>query len=115
MGDPILSQKRIDELESQGIDNVFLNSISFWEIFIKVHKGKLILGESAKSFSEKIIRSGKVNVFDSNWEDFLLASSLNWRHPDPIDRILVASAKRRNWKFLSKDQEIKKYFRDTYW
>ncbi|MCU0823370.1 MAG: type II toxin-antitoxin system VapC family toxin [Leptospira sp.] len=114
-GDPILPQKRVDELERLGSEKVFLSSFSFWEIFIKVRKGKLNLGESSKKFTEKIISSQKLTVIDSNWNDFLLASTFSWKHSDPVDRILVAQAKNRGLKLLSKDSEIKKYYKETIW
>jgi len=114
-GDPILPQKRREEIERLGAEKVFFSSISFWEIYIKVAKGKLNLGASSKNFTEKVVSSQKLTVIDSTWNDFLIASSLSWKHSDLVDRILVAQAKNRGFKLLSKDSEIKKYFKDTMW
>ncbi len=113
--DSILSKKRKEELEKLGKEKVFLSSLSFWEIYVKVRKGKLNLGESTKRFSEKIVNSNKITIIDSNWNDFHLASVLTWKLTDPVDRVLVAQAKNRNLKLLSKDAEIKKFYKGTIW
>ncbi len=113
--DSILSKKRKEELEKLGKEKVFLSSLSFWEIYVKVRKGKLNLGESTKRFSEKIVNSNKITIIDSNWNDFHLASVLTWKLTDPVDRVLVAQAKNRNLKLLSKDADIKKFYKATIW
>ncbi len=113
--DSILSKKRKEELEKLGKEKVFLSSLSFWEIYVKVRKGKLNLGESTQRFSEKIVNSNKITIIDSNWNDFHLASVLTWKHSDPVDRVLVAQAKNRNLKLLSKDADIKKFYKATIW
>ncbi|MCC5814046.1 MAG: type II toxin-antitoxin system VapC family toxin [Leptospira sp.] len=113
--DPILPKKRIADLEKFGRDKVFFCSLSFWEIYIKEKKGKLILGESSESFTKKVVGSGKITIVDSSWKDFLLASQFSWNHSDPVDRTLVAIAKNKNLHLLSKDSEIKKFYKKTIW
>lgn len=113
--DSILSKNRKEELDKLGKEKVFLSSLSFLEIYAKVRKGKLNLGETTQRFSEKIVNSNKGTIIDSNWKDFHLASVLAWEHSDPVDRVLVAQAKNRNMKLLSKDTEIKKFYKGTIW
>lgn len=113
--DPSLSRNRIDELEKMGGDKVYLSSLSLWEIYVKVKKGKLELGESTEGFTRKVVESGKLTIIDPNWKDFLVASQFKWDHSDPVDRTLVAICKNRNMKLLSKDSEIKRFFSRVIW
>lgn len=115
LDDRNLSKKGKALLQKSSTENVYINSISFWEIFIKVKKEKLHLGIAVDEYARRVVRSGNVTVIDSDWEIYHLASDLKWQHKDPVDRILVATSVIKKVSLLSKDDEIRKFHKKTVW
>ncbi len=110
-----LSSKAIKKLESHSPEDILVNSFSFWEIAVKLHKKKMNIGYSAATFSELVSSSGNLRVIDTNYKILIRSVGLPWKHPDPIDRILVATAQEFGAQFITKDVQIRKFFSKTIW
>jgi len=40
---------------------------------------------------------------------------LEWDHRDPVDRTIVATAKKRRLPIITKDQRIRRFYKRTVW
>jgi len=103
---------RADQLGSASRDaisdpqnSVYISSASIWEIAIKNSKGKLHFTGLPSAIIER--------------NDFLpllitpahaeIAGLLEWSHPDPFDRMLVAQARTNNMILVHADSIIQTY------
>jgi PIN domain nuclease of toxin-antitoxin system len=92
-----------------------VSSISFWELGIKVNKGKLHLGISLKDYVSRIKALNTVQIIAVDEQIWLANLSLDWSHNDPVDRTIVATAKMRGLPILTKDKLISRYYRKVVW
>ena len=87
------------ELIEDPANTVFYSVGSVWELEIKCAKGKLSLPagwvDSARQtgFAELPIMA----------EDASASARLPWHHNDPFDRLFIAQAHGRNWRFATRD------------
>ena len=92
-------------------NNIFVSSISLWEIAIKRSIGKLaITNASDKDLVNAIIAQGFTFITLEPTE--ALASSTLKRyenHNDPFDRMLIFQALHRGYILISKDKRMKQY------
>ncbi len=89
---------------------VFVSTISFWEISLKSSLGKIKISggrpEDIPSICSKIgFKIIELSAADSS--TFHLLSSSH--HKDPFDRMLVWQAIRNNYTLISADEQIGKY------
>jgi PIN domain nuclease of toxin-antitoxin system len=70
-------------------NQIYVSAASIWEIAIKSAKGKLRLTGSAQN---AIDRNGFLPLSISPYHAEI-AGHLDWAHPDPFDRMLVAQAR----------------------
>ncbi len=105
--DPEKLSKRAAKLCAQFADTpAYLSSISIWEIGIKIKKGKLHLGISAKEFTDRLKHTGLVQIVPVDETIWLRSLELDWDHSDPGDRTIVATAQIKNVPVLTKDETI---------
>jgi PIN domain nuclease of toxin-antitoxin system len=93
----------------------FVSSISIWEIGIKRKKGKLDLGMSLEDYLSRLKSLNTLTFLPVNEETWLLNLSLDWDHPDPVDRTIVAEARKRHLSLVTKDEEIRKFYKPCIW
>lgn len=86
-------------------NNIYVSAASIWEIAIKSAKGKL---RFAGRPSDAIKSNGflPLDIAPSHAE---LAGALDWAHPDPFDRMLVAQAASGGMVLLHADSAIAAY------
>lgn len=92
-----------------------ISSISIWEIGIKVKKGKLALPIPFPEFVgrlKKINRLEIIPVSETIWMENL---ALDWDNPDPADRTIVATARRRNLPIVTKDSDMAACYDRVVW
>jgi len=98
------------------IDNttnrIFLSSISFWEIAIKINSGKLKLNMSFDKVLDHV-KKGDFEVVQIEDEYLKMLSVLPYIHNDPFDRLLIATALAENLTIITVDENIHKY--DVTW
>lgn len=100
------------EIDEKG---AFISSISIWEIGIKLKKGTLEMGMDLTEYVRRLnlIDSLEIVSVDENiWIKNIL---LDWDHPDPADRTIVATAMNLNLPILTKDKIIRAFYRNSIW
>lgn len=105
---PVKVQKVIEKEKTQGI--LAISSISIWEIYLKIKKGKLKLISDVDSWLEKIENLPFINFIPVN--NKIAAKSVNLPgkfHDDPADRIIVATARETGAVLITSDEKIRKY------
>ncbi len=95
-----------EEMERTG---GFASAISIWELGIKVKRGKLVLPLSVEELARRIERGGAVELLPVDTNVWLRSLSLAWEHPDPADRVIVATALMRGLPLLTKDATIHQF------
>jgi PIN domain nuclease of toxin-antitoxin system len=96
-------------------DGGFLSSISVWEIAVKVKKGKLEIGLPAEEFVLRLKRSDVLEIVPVDETLWLASVALNWSHPDPCDRVIVATASRLRVPIVTADTLIRSFYPQTIW
>ena len=92
---------------------VMLSAISAWEIGMLVEKQRLTLHQSASDYIAQLFQLDGVREEPVTAEIGTLASSLVGFHPDPADRLIVATAIVRSVPLLTRDERIIRYLRKT--
>jgi len=103
-----LSQEIKDQINlAQENSQLFLSSISLWEIAMLKFKKRINIYEPIKEFLESITNIAGVVIKDISpeiaAESILLMDNF---HGDPADRIIVATAKSYGAILLTRDQKI---------
>lgn len=94
--------------------NNFVSIASIWEISIKLSLGKFNFNRGFKSFLELIENNG-FDIIPFTFQHALIISSLEFKHRDPFDRLIIAQAIAENCTVVTKDKEIEKYDINTFW
>jgi PIN domain nuclease of toxin-antitoxin system len=98
------AQVALAEMERKG---GFASAISIWELGIKAKRGKLELPISVQELARRIERGGVVELVPVDTAIWLRSLELPWEHPDPADRVIVATALARGAPLLTKDATIR--------
>lgn len=112
VGDPErLSAKAKDCIDKEvSAGQVYVSSISAWEITLLVKRGRLSLTMDVETWVEKseALPFLKFIPVDNAIaiRSVLLPGSL---HPDPADRIIIATALRLGAHLITKDDKLHKY------
>jgi len=78
---------------------IFYSAGAVWELELKVAKGKLSLpNEWVEAASVAGLQELPINGADG-----AASARLPWHHTDPFDRLFIAQAALRRWKFASRD------------
>lgn len=107
-GDPKLSPA-ISAAVRDASNEVFLSSVSFWEISVKYRLGKLSLPQPPASF---IPQQRQLHFIDSLPLDEAAVAqldSLPLFHRDPFDRMLVCQAQAQGLTLASSDPLVRQY------
>jgi PIN domain nuclease of toxin-antitoxin system len=94
-------------------NDIVVSSVSFWEIAIKVRRGRLDIGGRS---AEDLIGSSQKMGFQSIGIDPEEAATYDRltedTHFDPFDRMLVWQAIQRNLTLISADSTLKRFKKD---
>ncbi len=112
--DPTLSA-RARELFADPLNEVFLSSVSSWEIVVKYNLGRLPLPEPPESFIPRQRRLHQIDSLPLEEEAALHLTKLPDYHKDPFDRMLVSQALVHGLTILTPDQAIRNYQARTSW
>ena len=105
--DPQLSRKGksvIDDPET----NKYVSIASFWEIAIKLSKGKLELTQPFSTLMAQMELNG-FELLSISFEHTLELSTLPHHHGDPFDRIIISQAITEKYIAISRDKNFDKY------
>ena len=91
LDDPRLSASAMALIEDRAND-VEVSPASYWEIAIKIGKGKYALPEPYESFMERQIAANNFRILPILLKHTSVLTTLPPHHKDPFDRLLVAQA-----------------------
>lgn len=86
-------------------NTVFFSAGAVWELELKAAKGKLTL---PPNWIDAALAAGFQELPISG-ADGTASACLPWHHNDPFDRLFIAQAGSRRWKFASRDILVKPY------
>ena len=99
------AQKAIKKIENGAPG--FVSSISFREIGIKAKRKRIELGTSFDDYVKRVQSLQMLEVLPVDLATWQENVALNWSHRDPVDRILVATARKRTLAIVTCDTEIR--------
>lgn len=94
---------------------VLLSTISIWEVGIKSKKGRLKIPLTIESYVERLRRLDGFRMIAVDELIWLEALKLDWRHRDPADRVIVATAKALDCPIVTNDGTIRDFYPKTIW
>jgi PIN domain nuclease of toxin-antitoxin system len=104
-----IPKKTINEIKDPN-NEIFVSSVSLWEISIKTRIHKLELTGIAIEDLASLIEKMDFRVLDMTREDSIGYCNLSEStHKDPFDRMLIWQCIRRNLTMISKDSEFQKF------
>lgn len=105
-----ISKKSFDILEDEN-NTVYISSMSFWEIAIKVQSKKLELHGINVLQLPHIAKQLNFTILDPQTYDYVSISQipLKENHHDPFDRMLIQQAIRNDLVLISKDEKFQQY------
>nr|WP_242523262.1 type II toxin-antitoxin system VapC family toxin [Thiocystis minor] len=96
-------------------NNVYLSSVSAWEIMVKHQLGKLPLPESADVFVQQQCQGHLIETLPLEAKAVFHLSRLPDHHRDPFDRMLICQAIEHGLTILTADKLIIQYPVSTIW
>jgi len=96
------------------IDNddtaLYVSVASVWEIAIKVSTGRanFSLDVNVDSFTQEL-KNNNIELVSIHPKHLKIVENLPFRHKDPFDRLLVATAIAENMTLITADEKIGKY------
>ncbi|MGR8952983.1 MAG: type II toxin-antitoxin system VapC family toxin [Gammaproteobacteria bacterium] len=100
----------------QNTDNdVYLSSISAWEIIVKYQLGKLPLPGAPDDFIRKQCENNLIKYLALDENAVFQLVRLPEHHRDPFDRMLICQAIAHDLVILTSDELIKQYPVATAW
>ena len=105
-----ISKKTFEILEDEN-NTVYISSMSFWEIAIKVQSKKLELHGINVLQLPHIAKQLNLTILDPQTYDYVSISQipLKENHHDPFDRMLIQQAIRNDLVLISKDEKFQQY------
>jgi len=94
--------------------NLYISSISFWEIALLTKKNRLEI-ENVEVWKEEILTNSNIQLIEPSATEMINSTLLPDHHKDPFDRLLISQAKNNNLLLVTKDQEIQKYDLEICW
>jgi len=104
---PELPQK-ITELIDDPKINIYICSVSLWEIAIKINIGTLKLSMPFEDLISNI-RNRDFDIIQIEDEYLKQLSKLPFLHKDPFDRLIISSALAEKLTIITADENIQKY------
>lgn len=102
--------KRAIDKTLSGNGEVFVSSISAWEIAMLVEKGRLTLSMDVESWLDEVSQIDGVRFLPVDNEIGVKATVLPGDfHKDPADRMIVATARKLALPLVTADEKILQY------
>lgn len=103
--------KKVKGILASSENQIFISSVSLWEISLKYNSGKLDL----KHYTPETLMEGFMLFFDYEPLDLKISDTQSFyqlnavHHQDPFDRMLIWQALRYNICLITDDEQIQKY------
>jgi PIN domain nuclease of toxin-antitoxin system len=102
-GEP-MTPEAMSVIRNRG-EQLFLSSVSAWEIAVKRKLGKL----EAPADLEEQIRATDVQILDLRWSHAWAAGEIALHHKDPFDRMIIAQARLEGMVLITADRRLGEY------
>jgi PIN domain nuclease of toxin-antitoxin system len=101
---------KVNAILEDGVNEIFVSSVTFWEISLKYGLGKLDLDNIAPEDLPKVAEETGFTFLSLLPGESASYHKLNatW-HRDPFDRMLIWQAINNNLTLLSKDKNVAQY------
>ncbi|MDQ6987873.1 MAG: type II toxin-antitoxin system VapC family toxin [Mariprofundaceae bacterium] len=103
------------ELLLDSDNELFLSTVSIWEMAIKTSLGKLILQQPLEQTINEQIQINGLRVVNIEASHALAAASLPWHHRDPFDRLLICQSELEKLTILGRDHAMDAYGIERLW
>lgn len=108
-GQEKIGKKTLKLIESSvKSDELYVSAISFWEVAMLVDRGRIELNQSAEHWRRDVVMFG-IKEVPLCGAIALESVALKSFHPDPADRMIVATAKHNDYLLLTCDKDILKW------
>ena len=114
-GDRSRLSSRARDLIAATENDLYLSTVSAWEIALKHGLGTLILPQPPPILIPQARELLAVASLELDEESAILLGTLPSLHRDPFDRMLVCQAKRHKLTVLTPDKLIRQYDVDSEW
>ena len=103
-----IPDKVIKKLTAQA-DELFVSTISSFEIVLKNRLGKLVLPMAAEEWYCRAVEGYAIEEIPVSSAIAMKSASLPFLHKDPCDRIIIATAAEHKMPVVTADQLIPQY------
>ncbi|MBN2000482.1 type II toxin-antitoxin system VapC family toxin [candidate division KSB1 bacterium] len=101
--------EKVKKILCDNSGNLYISSISAFEIAIKHNKNKIQLPMPPDEWFQTALALHGIDELHINSEILIKSASLPFLHNDPADRIIIATAMVHNAKIISKDGLLQRY------
>ncbi len=110
-GNTRLGPRARDAIERAAqVNNLVVSAITPWEIAMLVAKGKLTLGQDVGDWIREALAQPGIRLEALAPEIAVASTRLPWEiHPDPADRMIVATARHIDALLVTADQQLLSY------
>ena len=110
---PAGAARRLERLDRDG--RLRLSILSVWELGLLNAKGRIHLGQPCEEWVGAFLQRTRFQVIGLDIGTALQANQLPaFPHADPVDRLLVASARHHGLTLITEDRKILDYARQGY-
>ena len=95
--------------ELAAADELYVSSVSAWEISRKFQKGTLILDDDTRKVWSNLVEAYRLKVLPVTPEIAIVSTELPEIHKDPADRFIIATAKVGKLKVVTSDGRFSEY------
>lgn len=107
--------KNVQSICANSKDNLYLSSVSCWEIAQKFSKKKLNLPDLPSIFIPEMRMEHNIYALPLEEKEALRFEPLPQHHNDPADRLLICQAMEQGMPIITNDKLIRKYDVETIW
>lgn len=101
---------------ADGANDVYLSSVSVWEIAIKARAGRLkVFADDLERFIEQHVQQNLFLPLPITLAHSAKIHALSNQHRDPFDQMLVAQSLVEQFPIISADKKIQSYEVDVIW
>jgi PIN domain nuclease of toxin-antitoxin system len=109
VGKPSRISRNARDVMADSRNDVFLSTVTSWEVAIKAASGKLHLPEPPDLFVPRRMAAQGLRPLAVSHEHALAVFGLPPYHRDPFDRLLIAQAKVEEMTLISADRMFDRY------
>ena len=106
--------KNIHNILNNTKNEIFISSVSIWEIAIKTSVKKLLLPFELRKLTEEI-KNMNIAILDISSEHLIKVADLPFHHKDPFDRLIISQAIIENLPIISSDKNFDYYEIKNIW